>query len=96
MAHDVLAVSIEVFLSAGGVCLSAPRDCGLEYADSICVDVKSRSLVALSGGSALPIEMPQLSEAHCQALVAAKEVAIGEFTVRGVVAAYSLAVVPAA
>lgn len=86
-------LSIEVFLSAGGVCLSAPRGCGLDQADALRVDVAAQSLVALRSGSELPIDLPQLSAAHCQALVAVGEVSVGEFTARGAVGAYVLPVV---
>lgn len=85
-------VPIEVFMSDKGVCLSVPRGCGLEHADALRVDVDRRSLVAMRGGSELPIELPALSEAHCKALVNAGEVAIGEFIVQGVVSAYCLPV----
>ena len=85
-------VPIEVFMSDNGVCLSVPRGCGLEHADALHVDVDRRSVVAMRGGSELPIELPALSEAHCKALVNAGEVAIGEFIVQGVVSAYCLPV----
>ncbi len=87
-----LGLPIEVFMSDKGVCVSVPRGCGLEHADALRVDVKRRSLVALRGGSELPIDLPALSEAHCKALVNAGEVAVGEFVVQGVVSAYCLPV----
>lgn len=86
-------LSIEVYLSANGVCLAVPRGCGLEQADALRVDVGKRSVVALRRGSELPIDLPALSEAHCLALLTAGEVAVGEFAVQGAAGAYSLAVV---
>lgn len=90
---DEGALSVEVFLSEAGVCLAAPRGCGLDQADSLSVDVENRKVIAMLAGSELPVDLPMLSTAHCQALVDAGEVAVGEFVVQGVAGAYMVRVV---
>lgn len=87
---DIL--SIEVFLSAAGVCLSVPPGCGLDQADSLRVDRRTRRITALRAGSELPVDLPVLSLAHCQALIDAKRVPVGEFLTQGAKGAYWLAV----
>lgn len=84
------AISIEVFLSEGGVCLAVPRDCGLEFASMLLVDRKSCSLTAMSGDEILPVTLPNLSPAHCDALLTVGKIAVGEFVLQGVAAAYFL------
>lgn len=85
-------ISIEVFLSENGVFLAAPRDCGLEYASRLILDRESRSLTALNGDEILPLELPELSDAHCDAVLSGDRIAIGEFAMQGVAAAYFLPV----
>lgn len=89
MSNDL---SVEVFLSAAGVCLSVPPGCGLDQADTLRVDRRSRRMVALRAGSELPIDLPHLSSAHCQALIDAKRVPVGEFLTQGAKGAYWLTV----
>lgn len=86
-------LSVEVFLSPEGVCLAVPPGCGLDQADSLRVDVASRRVAAMRRGSELPIDLPKLSAAHCEAIAQTEEVAVGEFVVQGVKAAYMLRVV---
>lgn len=93
---NMSAVSIEVFMSSTGICLAMPRNCGLEYADTLLVDAHDRSLTAVGNGVALSIELPNLSSAHCQALIRSGTVAVGEFNTLGVVVAYTLGVKDAA
>lgn len=87
------ALPLEIFLSSQGICMAAPRGCGLDQAQRLEVDVNKRTVIAVKDGSVLPLDLPFLSSAHCQALAAAGNVAIGEFNVRGVSAAYHLPVV---
>lgn len=86
------SLSIEVFLSSAGVCLSVPPGCGLDQADSLRIDRRARRMVALRAGSELPIDLPELSLAHCLALIEAKRVPVGEFLTQGAKGAYWLAV----
>ena len=90
-ALDIM--SVELFLSPAGVCLAVPRGCGLEQADTLQVNVATRKVRVLRRESELPIDFPPFSEAHCKALAGAGEVAVGEFAVQGVVAAYMVKVV---
>lgn len=85
-------LSLEVFLSRKGVCLAVPVGCGLDQADSLRVDIAGRRVAAIRHGSELPIDLPLLSVAHCEAIAQAGEVAVGEFVVQGVKAAYILKV----
>lgn len=87
---------IEIFLSENGVCLSVPKDCGLEKADSLMVNVESQNIQAVCNGKVLPITLPKLEGAHCEALVRSGVVALGEFSVRGVLNAYCLPVAQSA
>lgn len=85
-------MSMEVFLSAGGVCLSVPPGCGLDQADALRIDRRTRQIAALRAGSELPLDLPALSLAHCQALIDAKRVPVGEFLTQGVKGAYWLTI----
>lgn len=88
-------VSVEVFLSATGIALSVSQGCGLEQADALRVESETGRIVALQGTSELPIDLPLLSQAHCQALLDAGRVPVAEFVADGMASGYMVGVIAA-
>lgn len=86
-------LSVEVCVSMYGVALSVEHNCGLKQADSLAVSIRRQAIEVRQAGSVLPLDFPSLSAAHCAALVAVKNVPVGEFLAYGLKDAYQLRVI---
>lgn len=94
---DVL--SVEFFASSDpdgritGVMMTVPCECGLIEADTLIIDGKV--MLAMRGTAVLPIDLPDLVDRDRLVLESLAKtgqgLAVGEFTARGLLASYFLA-----
>lgn len=95
---DAEELSVEFFVSeasdgsVAGVMMSVPSQCGLHTADSLRID--GTVMLAMQGGTVLPIDLPELSSANCLRLgelaASGQDLVVGEFTACGLANSYFL------